>query len=326
MKLVISIPVHEKPEVIKDQIENIKKYCENPIIVLHISRGFFEKYSLEDLNNIENVYINPDHLETGWGNILLTHVSNFYFISNLLKFDYFLIQASNDMFVRKGIEQYIQNYRAGFCRRNIIQQYSMWWPAQMAWEDQQLKRIMNELGQTRIIATQVEGIFFDWDLADKVMQIIHKNYRMIKGQTAYTREEFYFSTIASVFVDWAEVGYPTTYSEVHRFDRTLWKCRNFTRKIYYRCKINFLIPEQRYYEFENWYNYVFFNSRFYKINRNLVNAVKDNKTKIIRRNSILNDYPGYFKLYDVEHVYSVKRITRDYKDKIRCYIRNLRLY
>lgn len=324
MKIVISIPVHEKPDVIIDQISNIKKYINNPIIVLHISKSFFDNYSLELLINITNVYINPEHLETAWGNILLTHVSNYFFIKNIVEFDYFLIQASNDMFVKKGIEDYIKNYKAGFCRRVISQKISMWWPACVAWDDKQLKRIMNFIGQSRIVATQIEGTFFKRSIADKVMNVIKDNYVIDQGNEAYPREEFYFSTVASAFVDWTEVGYPTTYSEVHRFDRTLWKCRNFTRKLYYRCKINFLVSERKYYEFESWYNDVFFKSRFYKINRKLVNAVRDNKTKIIRRNSVLNDYPGYFKLYDIEHVYSVKRIPRDYNDKIRCYIRNLR--
>lgn len=323
MKLVISIPVHEKPDVILDQINNLKKYIADPIIVLHISKSFFDKYSLDLISNITNVYINPENLETAWGNILLTHVSNYFYIKDIVEFDYFLIQASNDMFVRRGIEDYIKKYEAGFCRRVIIQNNSMWWPAQVAWNDKQLKKIMNIIGQRRIVATQIEGTFFKHDIADKVMSVIRNNYVPNKEDEVYPREEFYFSTIASAFVDWENVGYPSTYSEVHIFDRFLWKCRSVTRHIYYKFGLHLVIKEKYYYLFENKYNDVFFKSRLYKIKKRTVNAVKNNRQKYIKKNSVLNDYPGWFQLYDIGHIYALKRITRDYNDKIRCYIREL---
>jgi hypothetical protein len=37
MKIVFSIPVHENPSVVKNQIENIFKFVPGSIVVLHIS-------------------------------------------------------------------------------------------------------------------------------------------------------------------------------------------------------------------------------------------------------------------------------------------------
>ncbi len=322
MKIVVSVPVHEKPDVILDQINNIKKYIEKPIIVLHVSKSFFGQYSLERLNNIPDVYINPENLDTVWGDILLPHVSNYFYMREIELFDYFLFQASNDMFVRRGIEDYVGQYEAGFCRRVILQKESMWWPAQAAWEDRQLRKIMNVIGQRQIVATQIEGTFLRRDIAEKVMSIIKNNYTPDDKEEIYTREENYFSTIASAFVDWGKVGYPTTYSEVHIFDRCLWKLRTITRTLYYKCGIHLLIRDRIYFSFEARYNDRLFKSHFNRITKKAVEAVRDNNQKYIMRNSTLNDYPGYFQLYDVENVYAVKRIARDYGDKVRTYIRN----
>ena len=111
MKIAISIPVHEKKDVVLDQIMNIKFYIENPVIVLHISKDFYENEhgDFHELKEIKNVYINPENLETGWGNILLTHVSNYYYIKGMVEFDYFILHASNDMYLKTGIEDYIKS-------------------------------------------------------------------------------------------------------------------------------------------------------------------------------------------------------------------------
>lgn len=324
IKIVISIPVHEKPDVIIDQIQNIKKYFVNAVIVLHISRSFFRNYSADSLYGLSDVYINPQNLETAWGNIIMTHVSNFEYISGLIDFDYFLMHSSNDMYVRYGVENYISKYDAGFCRREVLQKYSMWWPGEAAWNDRQLRNIMQKIGQTRIFATQIEGSFYTKKLAQKIMKIIKENYMPSRNDTPYTREEVYFSTIASSLVDFSRVGYPITYSEVHIFDRVLWKIRSITRFLFYRLHANVFIKESIYYKFESWYNDILFKSRFYKITKKSVNAVRNVKIKKLNKNSELCDYPGYFRLYDTSNLYSVKRITRNYSDKIRCYIRKLR--
>lgn len=324
MKIVISIPVHEKPDVIVDQIQNIKKYCVNAVIVLHISHSFFEKYSADSLQQLHDVYINPQNLETAWGNIIMTHVSNFEYISSLIDFDYFLMHSSNDMYVRHGLENYISKYDAGFCRREVMLKYSMWWPGEAAWNDWQLKNIMIQIGQTRIFATQIEGTFFSKKIAQEIMRIIKENYKPNKNDMPYTREEVYFSTIASSLVDFSRVGYPTTYSEVHIFDRILWKIRSITRFVFFKLHLSSFIKESAYYKFESWYNDVLFKSRFYKITKKAIKAIRNMHVKHLNRNSELYDYPGYFRLYDTENLYSVKRVTRNYNDKIRCYIRKLR--
>ena len=66
----------------------------------------------------------------------------------------------------------------------------------------------------------------------RIVDVIKNNYLSEESVEKYTREEFYFSTVASSFVDWSRIGRPTTFSEVHRFDRFLWSSRNRLRRAY----------------------------------------------------------------------------------------------
>lgn len=79
---IISIPVHERAEVVIDQICNYKLFCPDCGIVLHISNGFNwkdslfnEKDFLSVLSTFENVFVNPTRLDTAFADIVHTHVS-----------------------------------------------------------------------------------------------------------------------------------------------------------------------------------------------------------------------------------------------------------
>ena len=319
MKILVSIPVHEKPDVINDLILNIRKYVKNPVIVLHISDSFYSQYNENDIIHDDDVLINPEHLITSWGNIYTTHISNFRYAKKSVEFDYILLQASNDMFVRNGIEEYIAKYDAGFNRRIIWQDGSLWWPAACAVQDIALKKIMDYCGVTRIVASQVEGSFYKKEVFEYIVNVLE--YVITKDDILkfnfYSREEVYYSTIASKIVDYEKCGYPTTYSEVQRFDKWIFAIR----RVFYRTNnvfFKYFIPERILNKTITLINNVLFKSRIYKISkRDIQNVIKFGKSFPVT----LNDNPGYFLLYD--DLFSVKRIHRNYDDPIRRYIRNL---
>lgn len=322
MKIIVSIPVHEKPEIIKDQVANLKKFIENVTIVLHVSKSYFINYRIEEISNIPDVYINPVHMDTKWADIIHTHISNFEFIDSIEEFDYFLMHASNDMYVKKGIEGYIKNYEAGFNIRKVIAKHSFWWPGDAACRDEQLKQIMNQCGQSMIIASQIEGSFYKRDVMRKMIKIIKENYNYSLDKENYTREEFYFSTVASSLVDWLSVGRPTTYSEVHKFDRFIWKWKSTARIVYRFFK--WCIPVKTYIKFEIWSNDFIFKLRFYRINSRLIKKILADTKDVIESNRYLNDGSGMFELYEGKNIFSVKRVEREYGNSVRRYIRELR--
>lgn len=319
MKIIVSIPVHEKPEVIKNQIQNFKKYIDNLYIVLHVSKGFLEQYDIKEIDNIEGVYINPVHLDTKWADIIHTHISNFHFISKIMDFDYYVMHASNDMYIKHGFSNYIQKFDAGFNVRKVIKKDSHWWPGNMAINDSALKNMMADCGQTMIIASQIESSFYKKGIMEEIVSIIEKYYPVAEKDNAYSREEVYFSTIASNIVSWDRIGFPTTFSEVHRFDRTLWKIREVTRFIYQKSPLLILIPQRYYDRSEVIYNNVLFKSKFYKTTRGTIKRLLRNDKKYINKNSFLNDGSGQFRLYENE-VFSVKRVERDILDPVRIFI------
>ena len=69
--IYISIPVHEKIEIIIDQAKNFYKFFPEAMIVLHLSKG--AAFSLDNLKselskeNVNNVLVNPKQVETSWG-------------------------------------------------------------------------------------------------------------------------------------------------------------------------------------------------------------------------------------------------------------------
>ncbi|MGL5625286.1 hypothetical protein, partial [Cetobacterium sp.] len=76
-KFCISIPVHEKFDVILDQINNINYFLKGTMIILHLSKSFeIKDEEIKILESFGNVYINSERVSTKWGHILHAHISN----------------------------------------------------------------------------------------------------------------------------------------------------------------------------------------------------------------------------------------------------------
>lgn len=328
MKAIISIPVHERPEVILDQIKNINRFFPEADIVLHVSAGYFGTYSLDPLMGLPGVYINPEHLETGWGNIFLTHVSNFEYVETLEQnYDYFIFHSSNDLYVKKGVAPYIQQYDAGFNLHYLNQKYTYWWPCARAWEDPGLEACKEKLGQTRIVATQVEGSFYKIPILRTIMNTIREcinTGEVVADNGAYgTREEMFFSTLGECLVPRERIGRPFVFSEVHRFDRELW--RTFTRTdTLYRSYLHWLLPARYYNKLKILYNDHKFRRGKYATTPEIVDKVRNRDVSYLEKNRYLNDGAVTFELYSgPESLFAVKRVKREYDNPLRVYIRNL---
>ncbi len=320
MKIVISIPVHERKDVILDQIRNIQCYVNNPIIILHISHAFFEneKGSFEEIDGLKDVFINPKHYSVGWGNIAHVHISNFLYISSVIgDFDFFLIHASNDMYVKKGIEDYICKFEAGIQRRILRYRKTMWCPCECAWRDGILLEIMHKCNAEYPVGTQIEGCFFKKEVFEKIVSYIGKSEFWI-GEN-YTREELYFSTITYSIVREEQLGYPTTFSEVHRYDRGLWIRARLLYSFSVLPFVRLVMTKQRYERIYKKMALNYKNKMSYAISKKDIDKIRSHK-KSIFRNNIMKDYPGEYKLYD-GNIFSVKRIPRDINHSLRKYLR-----
>lgn len=203
LNIIFSIPINEKFEVVVDQILNFKTLNNNCGIIIHISQGFNYEQSelnldcfLEIVNKIDNVYINDKKLRTGKYDIIQAHLSNFEYVKNIIDFDYFCMCASNELFFKEGLYDYIKKYDAGVGYNNI-KFNPKWIPGKYAKNDDSLKKIMKilDVKNNNIIGSQIEGSFYKKKIFEKICLLINENYDFNNMKVAYAREEVYFSTI-----------------------------------------------------------------------------------------------------------------------------------
>jgi len=212
----VSIPVHEEPKVILDQVLNIFKFLgDKTLVVLHLSKGFdFKGILNKDFSflALDNVAINPFKLPTARGNLVHIHNSNFKFAKTNFDFDFFLLHASNDMYVKHGGGGYIISVKNGINQQPTSKELN-WKQSKMAHEDIELKNIMKHLGCDDIFGTQPEGLFFQKEVFNEMVDVIDKFF-MFGRNEHYCREEIYYSTIIKKFTN--DIATPLLYSELCR--------------------------------------------------------------------------------------------------------------
>ena len=207
--IVFSIPVHEKFEVVLDQIMNINFYNKNCAIIIHLSQVFDYKNSLLSREEFEtivfeigNVYINPDSLRTGPFDIIQAHISNFYYMYGICNFTFYSMLASNELFVKTNLLSHISGYDCGIQTNRNAKNNMEWVQAACAvMYDEDLPKILRELNSADIYGSQIEGTFYKRELLFEICNLITKHYDY-KGMTfKYAREEIYFSTIAMALAE-----------------------------------------------------------------------------------------------------------------------------
>ena len=216
------------PCVILNQCTNFLRFLDCCRIVLHVSQtATFSKLELQkelkDKKIEGRVVINPQSVDTGWGNIIRAHIEN---IKYILKEDSnsngkIAFHASNDMLIRSGLKEFMAaNNRCYHIR--IYDREGYWWPAREALRDEELNEMLCYVnGNSRIIGSQIEGSFYQIQDLAEIVPIIEKFYTGKNRELFYTREEFYFSSLC--YAAHLEPSCtPYVFSEVHRYDRGLW--------------------------------------------------------------------------------------------------------
>lgn len=99
--LVFSINVHEKPEFLKKQIDNITKYVQASHCII-LSCNDFMTNELKNYTLPDTVIINPEVINKVRGEGTLTKgiVSNLYHAFNNITFNYFIVLSSRNMFYK----------------------------------------------------------------------------------------------------------------------------------------------------------------------------------------------------------------------------------
>jgi hypothetical protein len=219
--IYISIPVHEKPEVVVNQMQNFARYLPEAKVVLHVSKG--AKFSVNELEdvlkkaNISNALVNPKQVETKWGSIIQAHIANIRYIIQRGDAEKVIFHSSNDMLIMDGLSEYLQDKKNIFHLRKCASD-SLWWVSKRAVKDFPVLTFFNH----KLYASQIEGSMYDIVLLKKLVSDIDKQDLILDSELLYPREEIVFSSFA-YREDIKPDGLPYVFSEVHMFDRVFFK-------------------------------------------------------------------------------------------------------
>ena len=198
-KLLFSIPVHEKQDIINNQIENIFNYNPNCKIILHINKSFTDFNPT--LSNYKNLYINPIKFNYIYGKGLLwIHIHNFLEMVKMeIDFDYFCMISSNEMFIKNGLRNYI------ILQKNGLQ--TVQFNKNIKWhlfqnekfiKNHEFNELLKYLGENSIIyGGQAEGNFFEKDIFQKITNIYLNFFK--KEINDFETEEVLIQTIFKSF-------------------------------------------------------------------------------------------------------------------------------
>lgn len=294
--ILISLPVHEKVEVILDQIANFRKFAPEAGIIIHPARQLVENHPQfsDILCGIDGVWVNTKPFYTGFGMVLKCHLSNFIQATTQeIPFTHFSLHASNDMFVRRGMENYIHAHDYGFFQFDLDAQtlgFTNWRDGFL--NDKAYRRIMQEIGAppTQYVS-QVEGSF-------------------------YPREAFAQFTTVYLKHAWHEFGWPFRY--VHGTRKNLMKYGDKFSRTEFRRKHFGMFSYPR----EEFYPANFFSTMcaapappYCLMNwKNNLHVTEDEIKCIRNGETLINEY---------RELFAVKRVARNIDDPLRAFIRSL---
>ena len=209
-RIVVSVPVHENPAVIRDQIQNIQRFIPGAQIVLHVNKNFFfwgdkhfsigirsefilKRFTLPSLTSIPGVHVNTERWPTQWGNILHTHLANFRYAQRELTFDYFLLLSSACMLVRSGAADTIPQTDFGVAARVPTED---WRWRDRSLEDPIYQAIARDCGADQLYGGQSEGSYYRRELFAQMAEVIERHWTY-HPEHVRCHEEIYLPTVAT---------------------------------------------------------------------------------------------------------------------------------
>ncbi|WP_248320385.1 hypothetical protein [Caballeronia sp. Sq4a] len=328
MTIYVSLPVHEAPLVVADQLVNFARFFPEACVVLHVSRsGRLDEACLRATLNsqrCENYLINPAHERTVWGSIFRAHLSNIAFIRSLGDASHVCFHASNDMLVAPGAAGHIARHGRGYNVRPITPG-SYWWVSPKARADAVLDALCKTLGNCPLVGSQIEGAFYEADTVFEVADIARGAH---PGEAGYPLEEVVFPTIAHAIGATPRVT-PYVYSETHVFDRTYWR---FLQAFEWLFGNNW----RRARELRHCVEYAFIKTPYYRLSPGMIGVIVQmsrgisdsaiDDVQLARRLEGLqwmNDGDATWQVFDRHSLYGVKRVPRTLDNPLRHLIRQL---
>jgi hypothetical protein len=195
-RILVSLPVHEQPAVVRDQIANIQKYNPGATVVLHISREFIKRRWLPlGIWQSERVLINPVRQSTAKFGLLPIHLSNYQYAKSHGSFDRFVIHASNDMYVKSGAGAFMAKFDANV-RPVPVNLEGSWVHLPRLRQHQYLSALAAHLGNSPVCASTPEGTAYSSEFMEEALRLLIDRFPYEASPDPYPDEETVLPTIA----------------------------------------------------------------------------------------------------------------------------------
>lgn len=208
MKIVYSLPVHERVDVVINTIENIKKYSPSACIVLHVNPEFID-FDCAEFAKYDCVYINPERHSFSWGESLLNiHHSNYRYAKSVIEeFTHICLFASNQMFICHGFESHVRYYASGV----QILPLPSWYKDSLI-KNELFTAFMKKANLRRIYKGHWEGAFFTSDLFEKIDAEI-SDFFLVDGLAMHL-EEFVYPMLVAKHGKGSQIASPGCYMDI----------------------------------------------------------------------------------------------------------------
>jgi hypothetical protein len=211
-KILFSLPVHERPDILRGQIENINYFCPGSVICIHVSadatasKDEFRRYC-----DFENVLINPQSHQTVWSHgIMHTHIANFLWALEAgVDFDTVMLISSNELLVKHGLADYVSQYELG-SQTEVYDPATDWHVFRSDYLDAAgMRGFLSALGLPTFFGGQAEGQFASKGIFLQIAKLFVENFPM--APCGFPVEEIILPTVAARYsVTGVDVTLPIT--------------------------------------------------------------------------------------------------------------------
>lgn len=210
--LIISINVHEKPEYLKTQLENIKEHVKLSYkIILNCNDYMYEELQREDLD----VILNPEVINKKrfHGSLTKGIYSNMKYAIDNFEFDYFLVMSSREFFY-KELTSFEDIKQTSILLSNESKQETQptknydiegWhWPS---FKRTKLFQYFKN-NDMYFSSSAHEGLCFDYLTAKHIVTFLHNNVYLRETLFEFKKcvEEFALQSIACNYSEYYNIG------------------------------------------------------------------------------------------------------------------------
>lgn len=194
MSLLISVPFGRTIKIAIERCKNILEYIPEAIIIANFATGAdTTEFSVHFsdimnkkiyINDIPRVIVNNSAMHPMFvKNLLHAHITNYLFaVRNGIEFTHIMFLSDMDMFVKKGVYNFIKYYDCGFFHGNahvkpISLNVNEFAPGEYVYQRQDefwIKSLYQNPDFPIVYCEQIEGMFFKRELYNEIVDYLEK--------------------------------------------------------------------------------------------------------------------------------------------------------